>query len=176
MELVSVNYSFNNNDDQDQGGAIDERRQKEIGGLQERNQLSDLAQIILTCGGDLFLCICGKESPGFPPQMFLRIRWEGGERGKWGNYCATFGKVPPSVNLTRMGCRRLGLGNTRRVSGYLDLSSSSVSFQFQEIQKILQIPRTTQYFIRIQCTLCTTGLAVNLIIFPPFCRKRPKVD
>ena len=99
-----------------------------------------------------------------------------GERGKWGNYCATFGKVPPSVNLTRMGCRRLGLGNTRRVSGYLDLSSSSVSFQFQEIQKILQIPRTTQSFIRIHCTLYTTALAVNLIIFPPFCRKRPKVD
>ena len=78
MELVSVNYSFNNNGDEDQA-AIDEKRQKEIGGLQEGNQLSDLAQIILTCGGDLFLCICGKASPGFPPQMFLRIRWEGGK-------------------------------------------------------------------------------------------------
>ena len=93
MELVSVNYSFNNNGDEDQA-AIDEKRQKEIGGLQEGNQLSDLAQIILTC--DLFLCICGKESPGFPPQMFLRIRWEGGGKGENGEITVQLlEKFPP---------------------------------------------------------------------------------
>ena len=72
-----------------------------------------LAQKILTCG---------KASPGFPPQMFLRMRWQGRVGGTRGGITgANFGKSFSSVNLTRMGCRRLGLGNTRRVSGYLDL-------------------------------------------------------
>ena len=56
----------------------------------------------------------------FPPDVFENEMARKG-RGEEGNYRRTLEKVFPSVNLTRMGCRRLGLGNTHWVSGYLDL-------------------------------------------------------